>query len=431
MDRSKKANKNEIVEEHEEHEENEDTGVEAEQDEAQGTSTEPYDPTKIRIDPKAYTLRQIIDMIDSKDLVFAPDFQRKRIWNIRDKSRLIESILLRIPLPAFYFSADPDGRLSVVDGFQRLSTIHDFVRGGVDNKGAFALKGLEYFADRVAEQRFEDLDANWKRRIQQTQISVNVIDPQTPNRAKFDIFKRLNMVATPQNSQEIRHCISQQRSREFLKACTGGYRYFGKNLEELLFDAYKAGGGVLATDVYEAANSAGKAFVQVTRWALWNHVKMADRETILRFCAFRLIYDDLSAYAASRSMDDFLAATTEKIDNEREIPDHILLKLATDLERGATNAFKLFGEHAFRKWRFRFNNKNPINRALFETWATVLADYVWDDLVQHKDKIVIAMREKMTSDDKYVDAISSGTGDPAKVKLRFAVARKIIEEAKS
>lgn len=82
----------------------------------------PYNPELIRVDPKTFSLRQILDMIDDGDLELAPEFQRLKVWTSGQKSRLIESILLRIPLPAFYFSSDEQGGLQVVDGLQRLST---------------------------------------------------------------------------------------------------------------------------------------------------------------------------------------------------------------------------------------------------------------------------------------------------------------------
>lgn len=427
MARSKNPEKDTIIEEHEE---NEATGVEAELDGDGGASTKPYDPTKIRVDPKTFSLRQIIDMIDDEDLDLAPDFQRNKVWKAREKSRLIESILLRIPLPAFYFSADSNGRLRVVDGLQRLSTVHDFVRGGEDQKGGFALKDLEYLADGVAEHRFDDLDQNWKRRIQQTQIFVNVIDPQTPSQVKFDIFKRLNTGGTPLKAQEIRHCMSTQRSREFLKACAAGYRYHGDEEKPLSFEEYKASKGVLPKKVYESANAAAEAFGEATGWAMWNHIRMADREAILRFCAFRLVRDDLDQYGTYKSMDDFLTRTTELLDDKNQINDKALLELAEDLERAATNAHNLFGDHAFRKWRTGEEARNPINRPLFESWAVVLADHTWLELEPLKASIVKAARQKMTKEARYVDAISTGTGDPAKVKLRFDIARKIIEEAR-
>ena len=86
-------------------------------------------------------------MIDDGDLELAPDFQRNTVWKARQKSRLIESILLQIPLPAFYFAEDANGMMRVVDGLQRLSTVRSYVRGEPTD---FALSGLEYL---VPEER--------------------------------------------------------------------------------------------------------------------------------------------------------------------------------------------------------------------------------------------------------------------------------------
>lgn len=418
---SKTKVNNEIVEEYDA---NEATGVEAEQDEDGAHS--PYKSSDIRVDPKTFSLRQIIDMIDDGDLDLAPDFQRKKVWKAREKSRLIESILLRIPLPAFYFSADPDGRLRVVDGLQRLSTVNDFVKGGEDKKGGFPLADLEYLTEDVADKRFDDLDANWKRRINQTQIFVNVIDPQTPKQVKFDIFKRLNTGGTPLNGQEIRHCMSNAKSRNFLKSCTGGYRYVGPDDTMLPFAEYKASGGVLTESVYKKTNAASEAFGEATKWAMWDHVRMADREVILRFVAFRLLGADLEEYGPSTAMDAFLTDATEKIDNK--LNDKKLGELAVHLERAMQNAHELFGANAFRKWSEDIEYVNPINRALFESWSVALADYEWASLKPHKAKIIKAARKHMTSDIEYLGAISAGTGDHAKVKVRFEVARRILAE---
>ena len=160
------------------------TGVELERQGDEDDVVRPWDPTTIRVDPKTYSLRNIIDMIRDNDLELAPDFQRKKVWGDVQKSRLIESILIRIPLPAFYFSSDDGGLLQVVDGLQRLSTVNDFVNG------EFRLNGLEYLQKEVGGKRFKDLPALWSRRIYSTQITANVVDPQTPDQVKFDIFKR-------------------------------------------------------------------------------------------------------------------------------------------------------------------------------------------------------------------------------------------------
>ena len=98
----------------------------------------PYNPDDIKVHSKQFSIKLIYEMIENEDIDLNPEFQRHFVWNSKQKSRLIESILLRIPLPMFYFAEDEDGKISVVDGLQRLTTIKEFM----DNK--FPLKNLEY-----------------------------------------------------------------------------------------------------------------------------------------------------------------------------------------------------------------------------------------------------------------------------------------------
>jgi hypothetical protein len=141
----------------------------------------PWDPTDIRVGTKQFSLRNILDLIDEGDLELAPDFQRNRVWKNHQKSSLIESILLQIPLPAFYFAEDSNGMMRVVDGLQRLSTVHGFVRGGSES---FGLTGLEYLRD-LDHKNFRQLPTAMQRRINNAQIVVHVIDPTTPPRVKY------------------------------------------------------------------------------------------------------------------------------------------------------------------------------------------------------------------------------------------------------
>lgn len=409
----------------EEYDENQGTGVEAEDTEGDDQrKTRPYDPKRIRVDPKMFSLRQIMDMIDDGELDLAPDFQRRKVWKQREKSRLIESILLRIPLPAFYFSADSDGTLRVVDGLQRLSTVHDFVRGGTDKKGGFELSDLEYLEKELNGKRHVDLDSSWARPIGTTQIAVNVIDPQTPRKVKFDIFKRINTGGTPLNGQEIRHCMSEQRSRDFLKACSGSF-YDGDT--PIPFHLYNGAikRGKLSKRLYEKAQAAGDAFGEATGWKMYNHVRMADREVILRFCAFRMIADDITQYEPSMTMDVFLTEATGKID--KDVKDAVLVELAEDLEKAMNNAKALFGDYAFRKWPEKEENFNPINRALFESWSVMLANYELVQLEPHKKEIVKAARKAMTKNTEFIESISNGTGIRSRVVQRFKVVREILE----
>src|SRR5262249_20740990 len=125
----------------EEYFENEGTGVELEDVEPPGIER-PWNPADIRVTTRQFSLRNVLDMIEEGDLELAPDFQRNKVWKSRQKSRLVESVLLQIPLPAFYFAEDASGLMRVVDGLQRRSPIHGFGHGGPDALRRFGVWDL-------------------------------------------------------------------------------------------------------------------------------------------------------------------------------------------------------------------------------------------------------------------------------------------------
>ncbi|GGK67531.1 DUF262 domain-containing protein [Nocardia camponoti] len=370
--------------------EGEATGVEVEHEETTQRDTEirPWDPEKIRVTTRGYSMRNVLDMIDDGELELAPDFQRNRVWRPRQKSRLIESLLLQIPLPAFYFAEDKSGGLRVVDGLQRLSTIHDFTRNQT-----FALADLEYLSEECGGKYFEDLSPPLRRRLlNTTQIVVHVIDPSTPNDVKYNIFKRINTGGEPLNAMEIRHCMSRNRSRDFLKLCA-------------------------SSDSFNAA----------TGGRLRDHVRMNDREAVLRFIAFRRL-THISEYEQYGSLETLLDRTAELIDSKDDVPDELLDRWHHDFVRAMDNARLVFGEHAFRKWPRSSDRLSPFNRALFESWAVMLADYHPDQLAGVQTKIVERARAAMTNDSAYIASISASTSDPQRVKARFAKPRAIMQD---
>lgn len=366
------------------------TGVEAELNNDEHAIVRPYDPELIRVDPKLFSLRQILDMIDDGDLELAPDFQRLKVWTQTQRSRLIESILLRIPLPAFYFSSDKAGKFQIVDGLQRLSAVHDFVRGGKEGKSKFPLTGLEYLKDRLENMQIDGIqDKVWHRRIDNTQITANVIDPQTPHRVKYDIFKRINTGGTPLNAQEIRHCLSKAPSRNFLKKLTSD-----------------------------------KMFQLATGNALNGNLRMVDREVVLRFCGFER-HPGLIKYREFETMDEFLNAATLWLDEcSQEERD----TLEFDFLRAMKNAWMLFGEHAFRKWG-GLQRLCPFNRALFEAWSVVLSKKEWGDIDHNKSIILEKARMLMSIDSEFISAISSSTGSPRRVEIRFSKVKNLLESS--
>lgn len=113
-----------------------------EEEDKEGVKYNPYNPKLIRVDTKTFSIGQMNDLIKRGDVDLSPDFQRGFVWNdITRKSRLIESLLLRIPIPVFYFAQDEEGLFQVVDGVQRLTVIKSFMNN------EFKLKNLEYLSE--------------------------------------------------------------------------------------------------------------------------------------------------------------------------------------------------------------------------------------------------------------------------------------------
>jgi Mrr N-terminal domain/Protein of unknown function DUF262 len=357
-------------------------------DEASLDFRTPYDPKAIRVDPRVYSVRQLLDMVDDGEVDLAPDFQRLKVWKPWQRSQLVESLLLRIPLPTFYFSADEDGLLQVVDGVQRLTTIHDFVR-----KEAFKLGQLEYLQDTVGGKSFRDLENTvWSRRILNTQLSAYVIDPQTPISVKFDIFRRINTGGSPLNAQEIRHCMSRNRSREFLRELA----------DEEVF--HRATGGNFR-----------------------NHVRMVDRELVLRFLAFSQL-NDVSDYERVGSMEEFLTTATGHLDDPSQISDDQLSTLHQAFVLSMENACTVFGKHAFRKWFADDDVLYPVNRSLFDVWSVELSKHSRDSIAAMADRLQQRARTLLTEDDDFLNAISTSTSSPAKVISRFRKVHELFGE---
>ncbi|MGX4726474.1 DUF262 domain-containing protein [Pseudomonas corrugata] len=367
------------------------------EDSSRGDATaKPWDPTKIRITTKHFSLRDVVDQINDEEIYLSPDFQRDYIWKERQRTRLIESVLLGIPLPAFYFNQGLDGTYQVVDGVQRLSTVAMFMK----DEHALAAQDLEYLTN-LDGMVYSTLTPAELRRFRSTQIVVHVIEPQTPDEVKYDIFSRVNTLGSPLSAQEIRHAMSKSKSRTLLK-----------KLSEM------------------------QEFDEATEWQYWRWVgdkflrdsgRMTNRELALRFCAFRNYSDE--SYRTYPSLDAFLVAYTKRVDAEADdaspISDAHLRKLVSDFKRAMKNANEILGPAAFRRWPPGQNRRGPLNRAVFESQAIALADYKLTQLTPFKEKIALEFRAAFDDPD-YSRAVTVGTGDPRKVVLRLEYTKAIL-----
>ena len=168
-------------------------------------------PDKVDFSRNNFSIFEIKRIIDNEEIILDPDFQRKsNIWKLPQKSKLIESILMGIPIPLFYFAENKNGGLSVVDGLQRLFAIKDFM----DNK--YEIKDVKYL-QKINGLKFSQLERDDQQRIERYQLQVNVMSSSTPEYIKLNIFQRINSGSTPLNKQEMRHALYQGKSTKLLQ----------------------------------------------------------------------------------------------------------------------------------------------------------------------------------------------------------------------
>lgn len=360
--------------------------------------TTPYDPEKIRVDTKSFSLRQIYDMMESEDIDLAPDFQRNLVWDEVRKCRLMESILLRIPLPMFYFVQDEEGKISVVDGLQRLSAIHDFM----NNK--FALNHLEYLQDKCKGKYYSNknkksvlntlpaLDAKYFRWFNMTQITVHVIDPSSPFNLKYDIFRRINTGGQPLNPQEIRNCLS-----------SAGLRTALKKMSQL------------------------ESFRTATGSSIKN-IRMESQEMALRFMLFYRKYKtDKTLNNYNGNIDGELNTLTDSFSKNKAFNYQPYITL---FDNAMKNAHYLFGEYCFRKVLPHHLEpgvkRQLINKALFASWSVLLCHYKVEDIQAKNERGCLAMplAKKIKTEEDLFIKLTYGTN----AKLNNQVIFKAIEE---
>ena len=361
-----------------------DPGIEAEKDDPEAGAVErPFDPARIKVHTVQVVVGQLMSRIEHGEIDLAPDFQRlSGIWNPERKSRLIESLLLRIPIPVFYVAADDDENWAVVDGVQRLSTIRDYVTG------EFPLTRLEY-RDELDGRRYDDVPRAMQRRINETQFIVNVIEPGTPPEVMFNIFRRINTGGMPLNGQEIRHALIRGAVRDYLKT-------LAKSTE----------------------------FIYATNRSIKPN-RMADRECVLRFLAF---YVEPWEHYAADSLDSHLETTMKAINTMD--PDR-RKAVAADFRKAMAAAPRIFGNDAFRK-RYRSDaGRNQISIALFETWAVQLARCSPDQierLVAQREAVRNRFMALLNEDTEFERAISMSTGTSRRILKRFSAIRDLVQE---
>lgn len=356
-------------------------GTELEADEADDMQDEmPYNVQDIRVDQKMITIYQIEHLIKSEMLNLSPEYQRNLVWDEKRKSALIESLLLRIPIPAFYLDEGADGIKSVIDGMQRLSTIHEFLND------EFALKNMQYLG-RCEGMTFNQLDIKFRSRIEETMLAVNILDERCPQMVKFDVFRRVNTGGVPLNPQEIRNIMASPDTRALLK---------------------------------EMVNS--KEFCEATKYKV-KDVRMGAQELCVRYLAILFSYDweyrVFKQYLGLLKMMDAVILILNKMTiEERE-------QILVDFRRVMFQSKLILGENSFMK------SGNPkINKSLFTSWAVALNFLNLDNfkLEKNAEKIRKMYKEQLAEGNAFYDAVTSSTGTKKNVHFALETVRNILED---
>lgn len=365
---------------------------ESEENEAEEMSSEqPFDAEKIRVDQQMLSVKYMIELMNDNLIELNPGYQRNRVWkDNKRKSLLIESLMLRIPIPAFYFYENEDGKYQVIDGQQRLTTIKEFVNG------EFRLSGLEYLGKEYNKRTFKNLDSKYKQRIYRTQIAVNILDARSPKKVIYDIFRRVNTGGVNLNPQEMRNAICKPEVREFLKASTKNRNY------------------LLATR---------------------NRIKddrMDSQELALRFYAFYQLYDfweeelhyDYSNIASM--LDDAIEELNQMKEDKRD-------ELYEAFDEAMFRAYQAFGNYCFSKIQREGNgvrrNLDYINKSLFSSFSVLLMNPKYDDIdIKKYQKKLLCKLADMLEEHSYTNCITVGTGDRRNVYANFKYSRQVLEE---
>ncbi len=333
----------------------------------------PFDPKLISLETKPLSLEQIIGRIKKNTLDLQPPFQRAFIWDETKQSRLIESLMLRIPLPMFYFSADTKGTYQVVDGLQRLNTLYNFI----ENEKSFKLKNLEFWKEHE-NKTFEDLDPYLQNRILETTMQVTIINPSTPENVKRNVFKRINTGGYPLSAQEIRHALYEGKSTELLKNLV-----INKDFKKVMGNKFK-------------------------------DLRMAGREIILRFLSF---YVNKPSEYKIVDMDEWLSKTMHIINKYDE---QKIKELENVFIMAVKRSHIIFDEYAFRK-SLPNSKKTPINKTLFEIWCLALVSLEEEEfatLAKNKN-ILLKELKKLYDTNRFQISVSRDSWKVESVKYRY------------
>jgi hypothetical protein len=327
---------------------------------------------RVKTEKQDLPLETLHGWIKRGKLELQPEFQRNFVWTPKKASKLVESVLLNVPIPVIYVAEDIGGKLEVVDGQQRLTSLTSFVDGRYPDGREFRLTSLQVLSE-LNGRRFSELSDEQQNEIWNATLRIIVIEKDSHPDVKFEVFERLNEGAEKLNDQELRNCVYR-----------GSYNI-------LL--------GQLAENPYMLKIMGAKE----------PHNRMADRQLILRFFAMwrntHLKYRGPMKQFLNREMEGHRFAT------DREIAE-----MRTAFEKSIEMAYHVFGTNAFRRYNPGTETtrghweSNKLNMGLWDTLLYSFSFYEKPQVILVADRIREEFLDVMTHDERFVEYVTS-TGD--------------------
>lgn len=335
------------------------------------------------------SFRELITMYEEKELV-KPELQRKYVWDKTEASRFIDSLLLGLPVPSIFLANTKDDKKLIVDGYQRIMTVNDFVKGiwSTDSK-VFKLINSEKINKKWRGKAFSELADQEQRRIKSTTIHAIIFEQKTPKNSDtslYQIFERINTSGRSLMPQEIRNCVYQGKFNSLLfelNKNTKWRKLFGESKED---------------------------------------ARMKDLEFILRFFALNtkeIKELEKGTISLKKHLNEFMGADTSQVDktlNNRRV----------DFEKVIDFIFKHIGENAF--FNLQTTDMSTIRKRFYPTVfdsvviATSIAlqnGFTTSKSLEHK-------RIQLLKDPEYRKCISEGTMKIEHIHGRIERALKLI-----
>jgi len=307
------------------------------------------------------------DMIKNKVIDLDPTFQRRDRWNTTQQSRLIESIIMAVPIPPIFLAEEQYNTYSVMDGKQRLTAIYMYLTD------KFALTGLKFWGE-LNKKKFSELNKTVQSGIDRRYVSAVVLLNESNLDIKFDVFERINTGGQNLTPQEVRNCIYRGRFNDLL-------------LELSENETYKK-----CLGLPDSLDKLKKVKI---------YQRMDDIQLVLRFFLFQ-DYDGITGNLKT-SMNDYMETRKNELVGNYELTIYRTLFTET-----IDKVYNVYENKAFRTWDISKNDWRSISAPLYDAVMYSFSKFS-KDLIKGNEERIINGTKLLFEDGAFVESIRKGT----------------------